>query len=274
MPSVILGLRRPHGTPLEDHPDNLQSLVARLVPDWAASEINNFQYLPGGYGNRNYRFDYRNANYVLRLSANTRPATDRNLERQFYAAPGSVAVAPLVAYDARSGNMISRWQKGTLLAETVPTPSSTEIARYVQNLHSGLPDSPRLYNPVVLARRYLATGNPDRRVAEIAGSLDWPPAPATTCHNDLNPWNVIRPPHGEWITLLGVAWPQRSPFRSGEPAPGTGSERWRSAATCHAISAGKRGPGEAGIVPDGLLAAGVRVGACGTRQRQQTGRNC
>jgi thiamine kinase-like enzyme len=95
--------------------------------------------------------------------------------------------------------MISRWQSGTLLSDLTPDPAT--LVPYVETLHRGLPPCSRRYDPLALAREHLSIGEAAREIVELAGRSTWSPPETTACHNDLNPWNIIRPEAGEWVTL-------------------------------------------------------------------------
>lgn len=175
----------------------LAALVARLRPDWPPAA--GFTYLPGGYSNDNYRFSSGGADYVLRVPRQRRPYVDRREERAFYGLTLDLPGPELVAYDVDSGAMITGWVAGELLADAPPP--SPALVPYLQQLHGALRGSTRRYDPVALARRYLARGSADAALRALAVELRWQPPVLAVCHNDLNPWNVIRAPAGHWVTL-------------------------------------------------------------------------
>ncbi|MGD8832777.1 MAG: phosphotransferase [Pseudomonadales bacterium] len=177
----------------------LAAMVRALVPDWRADALGAFEYLSGGYSNENYRFTYAGEAFVLRVPSRIRPFVDRAHEAAFYDGEHRVRIPTLVAFDPVTGNMISRYEPGELLTDTAAQPA--ELVRYLEGLHAGLPPSGRRYDPVRLAREYLASGTPPGWIEDLATGLVWRPFVSTPCHNDLNPWNVIVPATGAWVTL-------------------------------------------------------------------------
>ena len=180
-------------------PPELATAILSLHPDWEAEGLGSFEYLAGGYSNDNYSFRYHGTRFVLRLPGRPRPFIDRELECAFYRAPGDVLVPEVEAFEPRTGIMITRWQRGTRLCDEVVDPAL--LVPFVRKLHGSLSPCPRRYDPVALARQQLAIGSPERKIRELADRLEWKPPRVTTCHNDLNPWNIICSEAGDWITL-------------------------------------------------------------------------
>ncbi len=167
--------------------------ISRLMPAWRAERIERITYLTGGYANDNYRFEYSGQAFVVRVVNG--PAVPRDAEMRYLELP----IAPrVVAADRVSGDLITRWVDGTLLAENPVEPA--EAAMYLKELHATVPRGIRRYDPVRTVRDY-ARDAPVSRVAAIAlKRLDLPNEATAGCHNDLNPWNVLR--CGEsWRTL-------------------------------------------------------------------------
>ena len=182
---------------------DLHDAVNRLCPGWPVAEIDTFEYLPGGYANDNYAFACDGERYVLRVPLQQPHRQsgfiDRKLEEAFYRDATDVRKVVLIAFDATTGTMISRWQDGVLLAHEPP--ALAELVPYLQNLHRQLPRCTRDYDPLAQAREYLATGTPEPAIASLAAGLKWQPVAAAGCHNDLNPWNIIRATNSDWVTL-------------------------------------------------------------------------
>lgn len=179
----------------------LRARIAHLCPDWDIGRISGFIYLEGGYSNDNYRFEYRGERFVLRVPrGRTGPFVDRTLERRIYQEGAAAGVPPLIAFDVASGNMICRWVAGTLLTDRHT--DGAELVAYLRHLHAHVPAVERRYDPLEQARTSLerAGGGPPW-LERLAVERRWEPEQLTTCHNDLNPWNVIRTPDGGWTTL-------------------------------------------------------------------------
>lgn len=158
-----------------------------------------FDYLPGGYSNDNYRFDYQASTYVLRVPNHPRPFVDRSLELAFYQQSAvRIPVPELIALDTDTGNMLTRYEPGDLLADSAPNLDA--IVDYMNSFHAALPTSARAYDPLALSRVYLSAGGPPGNITRLA-DITWQPSNTMTCHNDLNPWNVIQSAPGRWITL-------------------------------------------------------------------------
>jgi aminoglycoside phosphotransferase (APT) family kinase protein len=177
----------------------LRHRIAALRPDWNPAEISGFLYLEGGYSNDNYRFAYQGERYVLRAPFRSRPEVDRHGELDVYEAPAGGIAPELVAYDAESGDMITRWVPGRLLADA--DSGGEALSEYLIRLHGQLPAMTTDYDPLAHARGHLERADPPRWLSRLAATLTWAPEAPVTCHNDLNPWNVIHTPAGAWVTL-------------------------------------------------------------------------
>ena len=164
------------------------------MPTWEVERIERVTYLPGGYANDNYRFEYDGRAYALRIVRH--PGADRRAEARFL----QLASAPeVVAVDLPSGHLLTRWIDGTLLADSTVAPETA--ATYLQALHAEIPQGVRHYDPREAIRRDLAGADTVAPVAVTAlDRLDWTPADLRGCHNDLNPWNVLHT-KGGWRTL-------------------------------------------------------------------------
>ena len=176
------------------HGQAVSAALRRLVPEWRVDAVTQVSYLPGGYANDNYRFEYEGSAYALRIARH--PGADRRAEARFL----QLASAPeVVAFDLPGGNLLTRWIDGTLLAQATVPPETA--ARYVKALHAEIPGGLRRYDPREAIRRDLTAARDPAPIAVTAlERLDWTPAVVRGCHNDLNPWNVLRTERG-WRTL-------------------------------------------------------------------------
>ena len=170
---------------MDDDRDEVLAVARQLLPGWPADGECRVEYLPGGYSNRNYRLDIDGARYALRIvdGAGPRPG-----ERQYLA----LAAAPdVVGYDAQAGHMLTRWIDGQILAASPP--SAAEGGRYLAELHAGIPSGVRRYDYQAEIESLLANAvSPDPDVVSCFRRLAWTASERCGCHNDLNPWNVIR----------------------------------------------------------------------------------
>lgn len=173
--------------------------VIALCPTWDPGDLADFKFLAGGYSNQNHQFRHRDELFVLRVPDRTRPFIDRELEQAFYESSARILVPEIEAFDASTGFMISRWQSGPLLRETRVDPDL--LVPYLKSMHRDLPPCTRRYDPIAVAREQLSVGNPETAIVEQTATLVWNPPDSAVCHNDLNPWNIIRTPSGEWMTL-------------------------------------------------------------------------
>ena len=167
--------------------------ILRLMPAWRADRIERITYLTGGYANDNYRFEYGGETFVVRIVGG--PAATRDAEMRYLELP----IAPrVIAADRLRGDLITGWIEGTLLADSPAEPE--EAAAYLNELHDTIPRGIRRYDAVRIVHDY-ARDAPVSRVAAIAlKQMDWPIEASTGCHNDLNPWNVMRSGQS-WRTL-------------------------------------------------------------------------
>ncbi len=195
--------------------DELRVKIYTLVPKWLEDELDEFRYLSGGYSNVNVAFRHNNAAsdrnnslgtfYVLRLPQRPQPYVNRRAEAAWYERmPKSVGPAPLVL-DVPSGEMITPLLTGDLLVDVFHQRyCEDDLTSYLQALHGQLPGVAEQYHVPTLVPQFIETGWP----ADIEHSMfvDSDATPLSrsktlvTCHNDLNPWNILVTSQG-WKTL-------------------------------------------------------------------------
>ena len=175
---------QPHEHPVND--DIVTAIVDSLLPDHPP--VDDVAYLPGGYSNDNYRITMAGTDYALRVTRISPPA---RFERAFL----ELAIAPeVVAYDATLGHMISRWIDGALVVAAPMT--ATEAAEYLRDLHDAVPAGITAYDVASRICENLDAGRSPDSTYELLEEIDWQPARSVGCHNDLNPWNIIRTDEG------------------------------------------------------------------------------
>ena len=186
----------------------LRSQIWATAPAWRPDEIGNFEFLSGGYSNANYVF-CRDAQgiqerYVLRVPQRTQPYVDRQAEAQWYQhLPSSVGVQPAFL-DIQTGIMISPFVEGVLLIDAHDV-SVAELMSYLKRLHHALPATSRRYHVPSLLPDFVGSDQPPGAVPDFLATTENPEmsdaaGPLPSCHNDLNPWNVLVTAQG-WITL-------------------------------------------------------------------------
>lgn len=163
----------------------VREILTALMPTWGSHEVQRIEYLPGGYTNRNYRVERLDQAYVLRVVERARP---RSSERDYLA----LDIAPdVVAHDASRGHLLTRWIPGQVLADSPPSPG--EAGEYLADLHARIPLGLNRYD---LHREVTSMLRRARRVDPAVQACfeatAWRPASWRGCHNDLNPWNIIR----------------------------------------------------------------------------------
>ncbi len=173
--------------------ERVAETILRLIPAWRVQRIERVSYLEGGYANDNYRFEYGGEAFVVRVVRG--PARPRNAEMRFL----ELGIAPrVVAADPVRGDLITRWIDGTLLAEVPAEPH--EAATYLRELHDTVPRGICRYDAIGVVRDYARDAPVSRMAATALRRLDWSVTETAGCHNDLNPWNVIRC-RESWRTL-------------------------------------------------------------------------
>ena len=165
----------------------VREILTALMPAWGSRDVERIEYLPGGYTNRNYRVQVRDHAYVLRVVERAKP---RASEPAYLA----LDVAPdVVAYDPHRGHLLTRWIPGQVLADSPPSPA--EAGEYLRDLHARIPIGFNRYDFTrEVTTMFRRAGNVDPVVQACFERTAWRPATWRGCHNDLNPWNIIRVP--------------------------------------------------------------------------------
>jgi Ser/Thr protein kinase RdoA (MazF antagonist) len=168
-------------------------VIASLMPAWRTAQIKNLIFLEGGYSNENYRFEYEEDLFVVKIAGNS--GLILCSEAKFL----ELSVAPeVIALDRHSGHLITRWIHGDSLVDITVNPYDAGL--YLRKLHAAIPNGIAAYDPMDVIRRNLRSSTLSREVGEIWHSLRWTVDQITGCHNDLNPMNIIRS-GATWRTL-------------------------------------------------------------------------
>ena len=173
--------------------EGIAHLLSALLPAESETRPTRIEYLPGGYTNRNYKVQVGEATYALRVVEGRQP----HAAEQGYLA---LDIAPdVVAYDSTHGHLLTRWIAGDVVANAPM--SVDEAAAYLAALHSALPLGPRRYRYAAEVGGFFAqaqqSGLLHQDVATAFERLRWRPSMLCGCHNDLNPWNIIRTTDGD-----------------------------------------------------------------------------
>lgn len=153
------------------------------------AEVEYVAFLDGGWSNKNYHIVADGRHMVLRIK--NRPPPSPNFEPSYLA---QRCAPELIAYDEETGHMLTGWVEGTLLHESPTTPG--EVATYVRDLHEAIPNDVSRYDVTeTIGQMYVqsATQTDEQGLFEAE---TWEPQSTTGCHNDLNPYNVIRTKNG------------------------------------------------------------------------------
>ena len=143
--------------------------------------------------------------YVLRLPQRPQPYVNRQAEAAWYERmPKSVGPAPLVL-DVPSGQMITPLLTGDLLVDVFHQRyCEDDLTSYLQALHGQLPGVAEQYHVPTLVPQFIETGWPadmERSMFVDSGATPLSRSKTlVTCHNDLNPWNILVTSQG-WKTL-------------------------------------------------------------------------
>ncbi len=202
----------PSNTVDDDTARRLRARIFAAVPAWQTDHIGEFHFLSGGYSNANYAFS-RSASavqerYVLRIPQRPQPFVNRDAEALWYERlPSSVGVQPVVL-DRQTGLMISPWIEGVLLIDAFNKGvDPIDLVSYLISLHRNLPSTARRYHVPSLLPKFVGEKVPPgaAQPALVIGPAEHSarvpePAYLTSCHNDLNPWNIVVTDAG-WMTL-------------------------------------------------------------------------
>ena len=177
----------------------LRAQIIKMLPEWSEDSLSSFKYLDGGFTNNNFVFEHRYRNltkkYVLRSPAIAQPLQNRANELYLYQSLEAGLSPELLAFDTESGAMITCYVEGQLLVDSPPGHHEPDkLARYIKSLHSVLPSTEKSYDLLGLMSAYVPTLN-EKDFSEIKRLEQY-----ASCHNDLNPWNIIvNSP--TWVTL-------------------------------------------------------------------------
>lgn len=167
-------------------------VLERLLPNHAS--VSDIDYLTGGYSNQNYRVRIGQQELVLRICRQV--PQDPNNEISYLTQSHSPR---LVAYDRSTGHMATILVEGTLL---VRKPFSVEeSARYLHQVHADIPQGIRKHDPIEISSDHFKQAGVQNELREFVETTKWQPRCEVGCHNDLNPYNIIRTNDGAVVTL-------------------------------------------------------------------------
>lgn len=174
--------------------------VSALLPEWPRAAIEYRGYLPGGYSNSNHCIHFSGDDYIFRIPMNPQPYVDRLAEQAWLLAlPENIAAKP-VALNTFNGHMLTPEIKGELLVEAYPKLQAKQLLDYLKTLHAALPQTQRKYDVMALLSAYGMQLEPSTSSRQMRLDADHS-ADFRSCHNDLNPWNVIISADNHWTTL-------------------------------------------------------------------------
>lgn len=178
-------------------------VLHNLMPAWSRSTWEYKAQLPGGYAHVNVRLEYRGEDFALRLPDRSLDAAALQFEGDWLAKLPAGIGADVVAFDVHTGALLTRWIDAPLLVDFSASPS--QLVAYLVGLHNTLPPAGRSHD---LARRidsWLGGSDHPAHIVRARAVLDSPLFALSTCHNDLNPWNVLCTSEGfrtldwEWV---------------------------------------------------------------------------
>lgn len=172
--------------------------------------VTNVAFLAQGWTNLNYRVSAAGQELALRIGTTPNARADappndaplnkgaamrRRRELETLCGPAQDLAPELLGYQLPQGHLLTRFVSGPMLQDAPP--ESAELAELAARLHTSLGDLRRRYDP----RRQIETNLARARVAGYRAARDAVAAvenlkldvEATVgCHNDFNPWNVVR----------------------------------------------------------------------------------
>ena len=166
---------------------NIQTITSQLLGNEVETRL--VKFLAGGWSNKNFHIVADTREMVLRIK--TRPPTSPNHEPDYLAQP---CAPELIAYDLETGNMLTGWVEGKLFHETQPSPE--EAANFLRNIHEEITDGIYVYSAndnIAQMYKQSTTRTPEQTIFE---SDPWVPQRMVGCHNDLNPYNIVKTTSG------------------------------------------------------------------------------
>ena len=160
--------------------------IHALKPDWSKNRIGDFEYIDTGFSNRNFLFKYDNEQFIFRMPEIPQPFVDYKHEQLWFGRLSAKKFVRPVAFNPDNGHMITKKIEGSLLADVFTDSSDRSLLiAYVAQLHEALPSCDRNYPLKELLEIY---GTVESKYLKKSNeqSLNY-----RSCHNDLNPWNVI-----------------------------------------------------------------------------------
>ena len=109
----------------------------RLHAAWSTAEVRVDGYLSGGYSHDNFRLTVDGHAFVLRYGVVAAPNHRYDEELTLWRRLPEGSAPELIAFDADTGAMLTRWVEGDLLADR--RVSVDELARYLHQLHNTIP---------------------------------------------------------------------------------------------------------------------------------------
>ena len=181
-----------------------REILASLLGD-PEVEVADATFLVQGWTNRNYRVSVAGQELALRICSvpdgpadspvSKAAAMRRRHELELLHGPAQGFAPELLGYQLPQGHLLTRFVAGPMLEDAPPRPD--ELAEFAVRLHTSLGDLRRRYDPRLQIESHLSrAGLAGYRAAAIAvnafDNLKLDIQATVGCHNDFNPWNVIR----------------------------------------------------------------------------------